>query len=66
MSVYAVRDPGAYYVSITDSTRPIDRHMTSTDSQTSDQWLPALLLLFVGSGAAALIYEIVWFQMLEL
>jgi spermidine synthase len=40
--------------------------MTSTDSQTSDQWLPALLLLFVGSGAAALIYEIVWFQMLEL
>jgi spermidine synthase len=28
--------------------------------------LPALLLLFVGSGCAALIYEIVWFQMLEL
>ena len=25
-----------------------------------------LLLLFVGSGCAALIYEIVWFQMLEL
>ena len=28
--------------------------------------LPLLLLLFVGSGAAALIYEIVWFQMLSL
>jgi spermidine synthase len=28
--------------------------------------LPALLLLFVGSGCAALIYEIVWFQLLEL
>ncbi|HET7535404.1 MAG TPA: fused MFS/spermidine synthase, partial [Candidatus Didemnitutus sp.] len=28
--------------------------------------LPALLLLFAGSGCAALIYEIVWFQMLEL
>ena len=28
--------------------------------------LPALFLLFVGSGCAALIYEIVWFQLLEL
>ncbi len=28
--------------------------------------LPILLLLFAGSGAAALIYEIVWFQLLEL
>jgi len=27
---------------------------------------PALLLLFVGSGCAALIYEVVWFQLLEL
>jgi spermidine synthase len=28
--------------------------------------LPAMLLLFVGSGCAALIYEVVWFQLLEL
>src|SRR5919107_4812614 len=28
--------------------------------------LPALLLLFVGSGCAALVYEIVWFQLLQL
>ena len=28
--------------------------------------LPALLLLFVGSVCAALIYEVVWFQLLEL
>jgi spermidine synthase len=28
--------------------------------------LPALLVLFVGSGCAALVYEIVWFQLLEL
>ena len=28
--------------------------------------MPLLLLLFVGSGAAALIYEIVWFQLLQL
>ncbi len=29
-------------------------------------FLPVLILLFVGSGCAALIYEIVWFQMLQL
>ena len=29
-------------------------------------YLPFLLLLFVGSGCAALIYEIVWLQMLQL
>jgi spermidine synthase len=28
--------------------------------------LPVLMLLFVGSGCAALIYEIVWFQLLQL
>ncbi len=28
--------------------------------------LPALVLLFIGSGCAALIYEIVWFQLLQL
>jgi spermidine synthase len=28
--------------------------------------LPALLLLFVGSGCSALIYEIVWYQLLQL
>ena len=32
----------------------------------SQRLLPALLLLFVGSGCAALIYEVVWFQLLEL
>ena len=33
---------------------------------TARRALPALLLLFVGSGCAALIYEIVWFQLLQL
>ena len=28
--------------------------------------LPLLLLLFIGSGVCALIYEVVWFQLLEL
>jgi spermidine synthase len=32
----------------------------------SRRLLPALLLLFVGSGCAALVYEVVWFQLLEL
>ena len=30
------------------------------------RWLPVLLVLFVGSGCAALIYEVVWFQLLQL
>ena len=33
---------------------------------TPRRYLPALLLLFVGSGCAALIYEVVWFQLLQL
>jgi spermidine synthase len=32
----------------------------------SPRFLPLLVLLFVGSGCAALIYEIVWFQLLSL
>lgn len=32
----------------------------------SRRLLPVLLLLFVGSGCAALVYEVVWFQLLEL
>src|SRR6516164_677552 len=33
---------------------------------TSGRVLPLLLVMFVGSGCAALIYEVVWFQLLEL
>src|SRR6267142_655297 len=32
----------------------------------SPRFLPGLLLLFLGSGCAALIYEVVWFQLLQL
>ncbi len=32
----------------------------------AERHLPLLLLLFAGSGCAALIYEIVWYQLLEL
>src|SRR5215470_10746387 len=30
------------------------------------RFLPMLVVLFIGSGCAALIYEVVWFQLLEL
>src|SRR5947208_6227834 len=40
---------------------------SSEDHRSPDHpWLPLVLLLFVGSGCAALIYEIVWLQMLQL
>ncbi len=41
-----------------------DRRPSS--SSVSERVLPAMLALFVGSGCAALIYEVVWFQMLQL
>jgi spermidine synthase len=37
-----------------------------TDSGASRRFLPLLLLLFAGSGCSALIYEIVWYQLLQL
>jgi spermidine synthase len=38
----------------------------SADAAVSSPRLPALLLLFVASGASALIYEVVWFQLLQI
>jgi spermidine synthase len=40
--------------------------MYTSGSMSPRRFLPALFLLFVGSGCAALIYEIVWFQLLQL
>ena len=43
--------------------------MTDRSLETSpdhSRYLPAMLFLFVGSGCAALIYEVVWFQLLQL
>src|SRR4051812_30341317 len=42
------------------------RGVHSAHPMTPRRHLPALFLLFVGSGCAALIYEIVWFQLLQL
>jgi spermidine synthase len=39
---------------------------SSNEQSTSGRFLPLLLVLFVGSGFAALVYEIVWFQMIQL
>src|SRR5438105_10413967 len=36
-----------------------------SDSPAQGKFYPLLLCCFVGSGLAALIYEIVWFQLLE-
>src|SRR5262249_52982732 len=41
-------------------------HMNSLQTAHSSRYLPPILLLFMGSGCAALIYEIVWFQVLQL
>jgi spermidine synthase len=43
-------------------TEPVTPDSTSSDRA----HIPLLLVLFVGSGCAALIYEIVWFQLLQL
>ena len=71
-----VRDKGQARVAPCPRPLPLSREYTTpmdhsevvdtAESHSPDQWLPVLLLLFVGSGCAALIYEIVWFQMLEL
>jgi spermidine synthase len=49
-------------------TSPVisDGGETGSTRMISSQWLPALAILFVGSGCAALIYEVVWLQLLQL
>src|SRR5687767_9458440 len=48
---------------ITMNARPIEHTVSSPEAS---RFLPVLIVLFVGSGCAALIYEVVWFQLLEL
>src|SRR5437870_5033680 len=44
-----------------------DHTLDSASSSSAPQrYLPMLLFLFIGSGCAALIYEIVWLQLLQL
>src|SRR4029077_15171638 len=44
----------------------VDDRALSVEPTLSSRYPPGLFLLFVASGAAALIYEIVWFQLLQL
>src|SRR6185312_13087475 len=43
-----------------------EQHSDRPNPGQSPRFLPLLMLLFVGSGCAALIYEVVWFQLLQL
>src|SRR5947199_77071 len=45
---------------------PIEAATAPTSPAPSRRFLPVLLILFIGSGCAALIYEIVWYQLLQL
>src|SRR5436190_1115266 len=40
--------------------------LSPAPTETNSRFLPLVLILFVGSGCAALIYEIVWLQLLQL
>ncbi len=42
------------------------QEISSSNRPDSIRFLPVLLILFIGSGCAALIYEIVWLQLLQL
>src|SRR5262245_53025350 len=44
----------------------ISEYSVEPGSMESGRSLLLLMVLFIGSGAAALIYEIVWFQLLQL
>ena len=48
------------------TSHPAPPDVNSSLHMNPRRFLPALFLLFVGSGCAALIYEIVWFQLLQL
>ena len=51
---------------VKQSARQQQSHVIPLPLPPTQRFLPLLLLLFVGSGCAALIYEIVWFQLIEL
>src|SRR3954469_15685671 len=48
------------------TARQVQPHTIALPLPPTQRFLPLLLLLFVGSGCAALIYEIVWFQLIQL
>src|SRR4051812_9227777 len=51
---------------VTPPARSEENLTAVADLAAPRRFLPVLLVLFAGSGCAALIYEIVWFQLLQL
>ena len=51
------------FLRMTDNLHPITIHPAAAQP---GKFFPGILLLFVGSGCAALIYEVVWLQLLQL
>jgi spermidine synthase len=49
-----------------DDSAAVTHHPFEVPSMHSRRILPVLLLLFIASGCAALVYEVVWFQLLQL
>src|SRR5579871_3611412 len=45
---------------------PVEAPVVQKEASSDSRFLFPLLILFAGSGCAALIYEIVWFQLLQL
>src|SRR5690349_10129305 len=46
--------------------RNVAARATTPETEISRPFMPLLMILFFGSGCAALIYEVVWFQLLTL
>ena len=46
--------------------QPVTQTQFSRAGHSQPRFLPALLILFLASGCAGLIYEVVWFQLLQL
>ena len=44
----------------------MSKTVVTAPADATRKFLPAMLFLFIGSGCAALIYEVVWFQLLQL
>ena len=59
-------DVGFCHISHKESRNDPKRPDANDRPRRAAPFLPVLLVLFVGSGCAALIYEIVWLQLLQL
>ncbi len=63
MSAVPAEKNGDPTLATVKNDRTANAHAASANDS---RYLPLLLLLFAGSGCAALIYEIVWYQLLQL